>query len=437
MSPPSPPNLFVDCPLHPLGCVYFDAPCLDGFENGTRSVDAYMVVGSGLVARNIYAAYFNPNASDKTYINIGRLTGAVIVAGAVIVSLTMMDVFKQLQLTWIVPTLFAATFWVGMYWRRATTNAAWFTVIFCALVFFVLPFVVPVAYPGLRTSPRFTGTNDQVTTTSERIVAPSDIAQRQGKIKLWTDARNLINERDTAKEQKETAKVAKLEAKLKELGYANKSEADLGPRPVPIDPNEKVKMTATSGGQSVFWTGGVKAIDPKTGKKVANPQLVIVETTDNQDDGIRKVRKRYGEKETLQGQGQFRVDFLFYQLVGIDFKGLSDAMLKTLELPVKIFAPFLVMICCSLVTRRNSQEALDRYYAKMKTPVDSDPEKDQAKLAAAYADPGNTERVKLFPNSNLEFQKPTVADIAAFVISVITCFAIIGFAFWMAGIGAS
>ena len=93
------------------------------------------------------------------------------------------------------------------------------------------------------------------------------------------------------------------------------------------------------------------------------------------------------------------------------------------------------MIFFSFLVRPNSKESLDRYYAKMKTPVDPDPEKDKAKLAAAYADPGNTERVKLFPNSNLEFQKPTTADITGFVISVIVCFAIIGFAFWMAGVG--
>ena len=399
------------------------------------SVDAYMVVGSGLVARNIYAAYFNPSASEKTYINIGRLTGAVIVAGAVIVSLTMMDVFKQLQLTWIVPTLFAATFWIGMYWRRATTGAAWCTVIFCALVFFILPFVIPVAFPGLRTSPRFNGTNDQVTTTSQRIVAPSDIAQRRGKIKLWTDVRDLMDQRDAADEKKETAKVAKLEAKLKKLGYAKKKKADLGPRPAPIDPTEKIEITATSGGKSVFWTGGVKPVDPKTGKELANAKLVVVETTDSKDDGTTKVRKRYGERETLQGQGQFRIDFLFYQLLGIDFKGVSDAMLKTLELPVKIFAPFLVMICCSLVTRRNSQEALDRYYIKMKTPVDSDRNRDDQLLQEALANPPD-ESKKLFPGSNFEFQKPSATDILGFLISLGICFGVIGLAFWIAGIGS-
>ena len=400
------------------------------------SVDAYMVVGSGLVARNFYAAYFNPNASEKTYINIGRLTGAVIVAGAVIVSLTMMDVFKQLQLTWIVPMLFAATFWIGMYWRRATTGAAWCTIIFCALVFFILPFLVPAVFPGLRTNPRFSGVNDQVTTISQRLVAPSDIAQRQGKIKLWTDARDLMDERTAAIERKETDKITEVEGKLKKLGYANKAKADLGPQPLPIRQAEEIEMVVTIGGKSVFWTGGVKPVDPDTGKELTDVKLVVVAESGDKDQGITKVHRRYADTVLLQGQGQFRVDFLFYQLLGIDFKAMSDAMLKTLELPVKIIAPFLVMICCSFVTRRNSQEALDRYYVKMKTPVDADPVKDQKKLDAAYTDPEQCERKKLFPGTNLEIQRPTYVDVIGFVLCFLICFAIVGLAIWLGKIGA-
>ena len=98
--------------------------------------------------------------------------------------------------------------------------------------------------------------------------------------------------------------------------------------------------------------------------------------------------------------------------------------------------PFLVMIVASLLTRKNSEEALDRYYAKMKTPVDPDPEADARKLEAAYADPSTCERVKLLPGSSLEFQKPTTEDVVGFIISVVVCFAIIGFAVLMAGIGS-
>ncbi|MEZ6110346.1 MAG: hypothetical protein R3C99_04945 [Pirellulaceae bacterium] len=67
-----------------------------------------------------------------------------------IISLFMMNVFAQLQLTWVFGVLFAAPFWIGMYWRRATTGAAWITVAYCTLMFFVVPFLAPRLVPSLR-----------------------------------------------------------------------------------------------------------------------------------------------------------------------------------------------------------------------------------------------------------------------------------------------
>src|SRR5690606_33662314 len=72
------------------------------------SVDAYMIVGSGLVVRNLYAPYINPHASEAQYVKVARLTGGLVVGGAVIVSLFYMNVFEQLQLTWVFNILFAA-----------------------------------------------------------------------------------------------------------------------------------------------------------------------------------------------------------------------------------------------------------------------------------------------------------------------------------------
>ena len=135
------------------------------------SIDAYMIVDSALVVRNIYSPYINPNASEKEYLLVGRVTGAVLVGGAVVISLFVMDVFKQLQLTWVFGVLFAAPFWVGMYWRRATRTAAWITVTYCLLVFFVIPWAAPMAYPALRTTPYFLTTNQIRKTTVRRVAA--------------------------------------------------------------------------------------------------------------------------------------------------------------------------------------------------------------------------------------------------------------------------
>jgi len=141
------------------------------------SIDAYMIVGSALVVRNIYAPYIHTDATDKEYLRVGRLTGVVIVAGAVIISLSIMDVFAQLQLTWVFGVLFAAPFWIGMYWRRATTAAAWVTVTFCLFAFFLIPWLAPIAMPGLRTNDYFLTMNEMRRTVTTRQAAPADVAE--------------------------------------------------------------------------------------------------------------------------------------------------------------------------------------------------------------------------------------------------------------------
>jgi len=288
------------------------------------SVDCYMLVCSALVVRNIYVPYGNPNASEQECLRLGRVTGAIVVLGAVVVSVTMLDMFKQLELTWIVPMTFAALFWLGMYWRRATTKAGWITIVFCLLCFFVLPRAIPAVAPELRTHEAYLTVN-----------SPEGAA----------------------------------------------------------------------GGQSIYWTGGVKENEEEEGDKI--------------------------------GQGSFRFDMVIYdKLLGLDLTQYRKAALKTLEFPFKIIAPFLVMIIASLLTQPNSKKALDRLYVKMKTPVDPDPEGDAREIDVSYARPDRFNDRKLFPGSNWEFERPTKMDFWGFVGCFVICFAIIGVVLWVARIGA-
>jgi SSS family solute:Na+ symporter len=111
-------------------------------------------------------------------------------------------------------------------------------------------------------------------------------------------------------------------------------------------------------------------------------------------------------------------------------------MLSTLELPLKIVLPFAVMIVCSLITRRNDTASLDLYYAKMKTPVDPDASVDQRNLESAFADYAPFEQRKVFPNSDVEIEKPSFMDIAGLVLTVTACLGVIALAVWVASIGA-
>lgn len=444
------------------------------------SADCYMLVTSALVVRNVYAAYINPEASEKTYIMAGRLASLLVIVGAAAVSLIFYDVFAQYKLALEVATVFAAPFWIGMFWRRATAWAAWLTIAFSLLAFIVVPMVLPYAMPALKTDQQFAIASDVVTTTINRRAEPTDTAKRES----WRTAlQQVVN--DTAETpdsrlygvlkkigsptpvlasgQKEHAEwmakyngllgqldansSAKVEARVKaqvkadkldaaaaaELAKKLQEEADakltevrnqlkeIGLPPAVTDGAEVVE-TIKTGGQAIFWTGGL------TGAK----EMEVINTKEEGNEKVVTERLKGGD---LTGQGSFNLDYVIYQMVGMNLRQTDKAMLETLRLPPRLITPFLVMILLSLVTPRGSQAALDRYYVKMKTPVNPDPEQDLRDLEESFNNPSRFDDKKLIPGSSLEFQKPSGADIGGFVISVAVCFVFLGLAWWVANIG--
>jgi SSS family solute:Na+ symporter len=199
--------------------------------------------------------------------------------------------------------------------------------------------------------------------------------------------------------------------------------AELGEIPEPYPLGDGFVERHATGGKPVFWTGNAKPIGEETVVQLDRRTKGNVTTV---------VERRDGEFEC---SGWFNPDFLIYRAVGIDLTHLSDPLLDTLRLPTRIVLPFLVMILLSFVTPGNTREGLDRYYAKMKTPVDPDPEEDRRKIAQTLENPEALDHKRLLPGTQLEFQKPTLADVAGFVICFIVCFLFVGLAIWVARIG--
>jgi SSS family solute:Na+ symporter len=361
------------------------------------SADAYMIVTSGLVTRNVYAAFINAKASERTYLLVGRLTGLVIILGASIVAIAQADVFGQFKFAVELPILFAAPFWIGMYWRRANRTAVWMTLTFSLLVFFVLPYLLPVVFPGLRSDPRFWAETHSITKTITRAATAADVAKREA----WLEVRN----------------------KAEADGNADLIEK-LGPEPPSAVVGEELQVVLKSGGQSIYWSGG---LTPK-----GEPQVELVEET-TEGNVTSRIERRKG---VFIGTGSFNLDFLLYGLAGFDLSTASKATIETLRLPPRVLTPFLVLIVLSLVTPRGTPAALDRYFVKMKTEVDPDPHKDREKLAAAYANPKMYEHRRLFPGTSLEFLKPRAKDIIGFLISVAVCGVMIGLLVALASIGS-
>lgn len=415
------------------------------------SVDAYMIVGSALMVRNIYAPYINKTGTEAEYIKVGRMTGVFVVGGAVIVSLFYMDVFTQLQLTWVFNVLFAAPFWVGMYWRRATTGAAWATVVFNVLVFFGIPFMAPKLMPNLQDSKDYHVANQIVQTTTIRNAAPSDVHRRETEIIEWEKAsaaatpelqdagqayRNIVAQLRDAPLDSEASDelVGSLQDATARLIAARGAIAKLGPKPESLTAGDPYAETTTSGGKSVFWPGGVKPVDVK-GNVLADVKPQKVGEPTKIDDRTTQQILAYDESVKLRGYGNFQIDYLLYRWAGVKWNSMTDATLDTLSLPPKIIMPFLVMILISLITPRNSKEGLDRYYTKMKTPVVPDHEQDRKNLEEALANVEALEARKLFPGSSLEFQRPTTTDVIGVIVCFAVCFAVIGLAVAVANIG--
>jgi SSS family solute:Na+ symporter len=188
-----------------------------------------------------------------------------------------------------------------------------------------------------------------------------------------------------------------------------------------------------SGGQSVFWSDGVKPVDAAGRTTTVQPQPVG--TPVQLDAHTTRQVLVYPAGTRLKGFGNFRVEFLLYKPL-LDMSKLSTAMLNTLELPLKIVLPFAVMIMASFATGRNRANILDRFYAKMKTEVDPDPDVDRRNLEAAFAGYGPFESRKILPHSDFEMERPSKLDVVGFIATLLACFGVVLLAIWVASLGS-
>lgn len=397
------------------------------------SADCYMIITSGLVVRNIYAAYFDPDADEKTYVRAGRIASLFVIAGAALVSLYLMDVFGQFKIALEVAIVFAAPFWVGMYWRRANKWSAWLTILFSTAVFFVIPIVAPVVDENLRSDPRFTITNDVVTTRVNRTVTDSDKEKRDAAIYVWEEKRRKVTE---ARQEFEAAVAAVQnadKATSEELQRVSQAADNLiaaenvwakaGERPKELAIGEAFVDEFQTGGKAIFWTDGVQPVG----------KVELKEIDRKEKDGTVVITQR--QVGQFVGQGRFNLDFLLYQAANVDLTSMDNALLETLRLPPRLITPFLVIILLSFVTPKGGKAGLDQYFVKMKTPVAATPADDQRELAASYGDPHRFDYKRLFPGTQLEIQKPTWQDVVGFVACFGVCFLFIGLAVWLANIG--
>ena len=170
----------------------------------------------------------------------------------------------------------------------------------------------------------------------------NDIAERESEIKAWTE----------------------LDAR---------GEAE-GPRPEALEEGQPFEKTFASRERAIYWDG------------------ITAETL---EDGT-LVRK---------GKGLIRAEMLILAGVGVPLEKLSYPMLETLRFMLKFLLSFVPFIVVALVSKPMDKQALDIFYAKLRTPSYADHAKDADEMALTRADPHRFDDQKLLPGSSFEFSR--------------------------------
>ncbi len=182
------------------------------------TADCLMITSSSLLTHNLFRVVF-PDLDEKHYVRAGRIVGALVLIGGCYVALQFESIFQQLKLSWEITAVFAASFWLGMLWRRANRKAAWSSIVVTLTLFFLIPVFGPVFVPALRTNVHTTKMTSPAPLERTYVAHKMDVQAREREIAEWDG----------------------LETE----------------RPRPLEVGDKFHKTYQLPRKSIFWTQGV------------------------------------------------------------------------------------------------------------------------------------------------------------------------------------
>lgn len=349
-----------------MGLVGLMTACLMAALMSTA--DCLMITGSSLLTHNIYCPLV-PNRSERHYVVAGRLTGAGVMIGGTLIATQFDTILQLLKLWWELNVMVAASFWLGMKWRRANKVSAWSSILATSLLFFLLPLLLVAIYPSLRTSPSLLKVTAAKTIERTYTAHEMDVAERQKAITLW--------------------------------GQLPPAQQAQSPCPAVLKVGDSFTQTYQQPGRSIVWAKDVKQ--------------------DAQGQSF--------------GSGMLSLELVILDALGCDLQKNPYALNETIRILIRTSVPFLILIVVALLTKPQKSARIDRFYAKMKTPVLTDVKTDANALALAWANPQALESKKLFPHSSWEFHKWTRTDIVGFFVSCLAAVGVILLLMLVVGLG--
>jgi Na+/proline symporter len=130
-----------------------------------------------------------------------------------------------------------------------------------------------------------------------------------------------------------------------------------------------------------------------------------------------------------RGVGKFRVPVWFLSELGVDFSSCTRSTLQAIVFISDALLPFVVLLLVSFFTTGVAKKKLDRFFARVHTPVCSDPEVDRREVELSYANPGRFRSKLWFPDTGWEMLKPDRTDILGFLLAVLIAAVIVGLVF--------
>ncbi len=223
-----------------------------------------MITASSLIIRNLYRP-LRPDRSEGHYLLIGRIVGAAILLGGAYMATSYDSIFALMKLGMEFNVVVAASFWLGIKWRRATRVAAWTSILSTLILFTLAPSILPAVFTGLRTHPYLLKTTNPQPIEREFIAKRADVKFRDMEISRW----QTLN----ADEQKTTAK------------------------PEPLREGENFIKVDKLPKRSIFWTQGLKVEADGTayGRGMLNLELILAEKM-----GFDLAQNSYALNETLR-----------------------------------------------------------------------------------------------------------------------------------------
>ena len=186
-----------------------------------------MLTTAAILTNSVYKPLV-PGRSERHYVWVGRGFSAFYLVAGVLIATKFTSIFDLLVFQGTFNCILAASFWLGILWRRTNRIGAWASMVITFVITLVLPFGLPLI-PGVAANEYLVKTTNPEPVTHVYTAREMDVTDREKQIARWDDA----GARGQAK----------------------------GERPGPLVVGEKFEKTYTLPQRGVFWSEGVAVKD--------------------------------------------------------------------------------------------------------------------------------------------------------------------------------